>query len=64
MIDGEEISMMGCVVDEHLDLEEMVQDKVVAGKKTLGAWFQRCRVEIGDIGTGTFACGVLHAVWS
>ena len=60
MIDGEEIPMvscykyLGCVVDERLDLKEMVQDKVVAGKKALGAWFQWCRVEVGDIGTGTF----------
>ena len=60
MIDGEEILMVSCykylqcVVDEHLDLKEMVQDKVVAGKKALGAWFQWCRVEVGDIGIGTF----------
>ena len=47
---------LGCVVDpdEHLDFKEMVLDKVVAGKKALGAWFQRCRVEVGDIGIGTF----------
>ena len=42
------------MVDEHLDLKEMVQDKVVTGKKALGAWFQRCRVEVGDVGIGTF----------
>ena len=60
MVDGEEIPMvscyksLGCVVDEHLDLKEMVQDTVVAGKKALGAWFQRCRVEVGDVGIGTF----------
>ena len=42
------------MIDEHLDLKEMVQDKVVAGMKALGAWFQRYRVEVGDIGIGTF----------
>ena len=58
MIDGEEIPMvscykyLGCVVDEHLDLKEIVQDKVVAGKKALGAWFQWYGVEVGDIGIG------------
>ena len=42
------------MVDEHTDLKEMVQDKVVARKKALGDWFQQCRVEVGDVGTGTF----------
>ena len=66
MIDGEEIPMMscyiylGCVVDEHLDLKEMVQDEVVAGKKALGAWFQWCRVEVGDIGIGKFKKQEVH----
>ena len=32
----------------------MVQEKAMAGKKALGAWFSRCRVEVGDIGVGTF----------
>ena len=26
----------------------------MAGKKALGAWFQRCTAELGDIGIGTF----------
>ena len=26
----------------------------MAGKKALEAWFNRCRVELGDIGVGTF----------
>ena len=78
MIDGEEIPMvscykyLGCVVDEHLGFREMVQDKVVAGKKALGAWFQPCRVEVGDIGTRTFKklmsslveSSMLYSVWS
>ena len=53
-------------------LKEMVQDKVVAGKKALGAWFQRCRVEVGGIGTGMFKnmmsllveSSMLYSVWS
>ena len=52
-----------CVVDEHLDLKEMVQDKVVAGKKALGAWFRRCRVEVGDINIGTFK-KLINRWWS
>ena len=77
MIDGEEIPIascykyLGCVVDEHLGLKEMVQDKVVAGKKALGAWFQWCmqsrswRYRHWDIQEANeFAGGVLHAVWS
>ena len=45
---------LGCVVDEFLDLNEMVQDKVVGGKEALGAWFQWCRVEVGDVGIRAF----------
>ena len=33
---------------------EMIEDKAMAGKKALGAWFQRCTAELGDIGIGTF----------
>ena len=42
-MDGKKIAMvicykyLGCVMDELLDLKDMVQDKVVAGKKVLGA---------------------------
>ena len=32
----------------------MVKDKGVDGKKALGAWFQRCNVEIGGVEVGTF----------
>ena len=45
---------LGCVIDEHLELNDMVEEKAVVGKKALGAWFSRCRVELGDIGVGTF----------
>ena len=45
---------LGCVIDEHLELNDMVEEKAMAGKKVLGAWFSQCRVELGDIGVGTF----------
>ena len=45
---------LGCVIDEYLELNDMVEEKAMAGKKALGAWFSRCRVELGDIGVGTF----------
>ena len=32
----------------------MVEEKAMAGKKALEAWFSQCRVEVGDIGVGTF----------
>ena len=41
---------LGCMVNEHLDLDDMVEDKEVDGKKALGAWFQRCNVEMGGGG--------------
>ena len=49
-----EYKYLGCVIDEHLELNDMVQEKAMAGKKALGAWFSQCRVEVGDIGVGTF----------
>lgn len=30
---------LGCVIDEHLDLKEMVEDRAEAGRRTLGACF-------------------------
>ena len=45
---------LGCVINEHLELNDMVQEEAMAGKKALGAWFSRCRVEVGDTGVGTF----------
>ena len=44
----------GCTVNEHLDLDDMVKDKGVDGKKALGAWFQRCNVEMGGVEVRTF----------
>ena len=45
---------LGGVIDEHLELIDMVQEKTMAGKKALGAWLSRCKVEVGNIGVGTF----------
>ena len=45
---------LGCVVDEHLALNEMVEDKVAIGRRTLGAWLHRYQQEVGDIGVGAF----------
>ena len=55
VIDNEEIPMveqyryLGCVVDEHLELKSMVEERAIAGKRALGAWFHRCRTELGDV---------------
>ena len=32
----------------------MVHDRVMAGKKALGAWFQQCRMKVGGVGIETF----------
>ena len=59
-VDGEAIPMissyiyLGCVVDEHLVLTEMVEERAEAGKRALGACFQRCQAEIGDVGIRIF----------
>ena len=56
LIDNEEIPMvdqyryLGCVVDEHLELKSMVEERAWAGKRALGAWFHRCRTELGEVG--------------
>ena len=55
VVDNVEIPMVNqykyleCVIDEQLELNDMVEEKVVAGKKAVGAWFSQCRVEVGDI---------------
>ena len=57
-VDGEAIPMvtsykyLGCVIDEHLDLREMVEDRAEAGRRALGACFSKCREEIGDLTVG------------
>ena len=45
---------LGCTVDEHLDLDDMVEVKSVDGKKALGAWFQRWDVKKGGVEIITF----------
>ena len=32
----------------------MVEEKAIAGKKALGAWLNRCKAEVGDVGVVTF----------
>ena len=41
-------------MDEHLALNEMVEDKAAIGRKILGAWLQRYQQEVGGIGVGVF----------
>ena len=59
-VDGEAIPMiysykyLGCVVDEHLVLTVMVGERAEAGRRALGACFQRCQAEIGDVGIGVY----------
>ena len=59
-VDGEVIPMvssykyLGCVVDEHLEFREMVEEKAAAGRRALGAWLNKCRVEVGNVEIGTF----------
>ena len=45
---------LGCIVDEHLELKEMVEEKAAAGRRALGAWMNRCKAEVGDVGVGMF----------
>ena len=60
LIDNEGIPMvdqyryLGCVVDEHLELKSMVEERAWAGKRALGAWFHRCRTELGEVGVRVF----------
>ena len=34
----EPVQVFGCVIDEHLEMNDMVEEKTVAGKRALGAW--------------------------
>ena len=40
-------------MDEHLVLTEMVEERAEAGRRALGACFQRCQAEIGNVGLST-----------
>ena len=52
-VNGEVIPMVSSyVVDEHLELKEMVEEKAAAGRRTLSAWLNRCKAEVGDVGIG------------
>ena len=31
-----------------------MHNRVMAGKKALGAWFQQCRLKVGNVGIETF----------
>ena len=59
-VDGDAIPMvssykyLGCVIDEHLELKEMVKEKAAAGRRALSAWLNRCKAEVGDVGVGIF----------
>ena len=59
-VDGDVIPMvssykyLGCVVDEHLELKGMVEEKAVAVRRALSAWLNRCKAEVGDVGVGMF----------
>ena len=43
---------LGCLVDEHLESNEMVEEKAAAGRRALSAWLNRCKAEVGDVGVG------------
>ena len=45
---------LGCVVEKHMDLKEMVEDKAEAGRRALGVCLLRCQSEIGDVAIGNF----------
>lgn len=38
---------LGCVVNEHLVLTEIVKERAEARRRALGACFQMCQAEIG-----------------
>ena len=42
----------------------MVEERAVAGKKALGAWFHWCRSELDDVGVGVFRKLMLSLVES
>jgi hypothetical protein len=34
---------LGCILDEHVDLKVMVEDRVREGSKALWSWWEGCR---------------------
>ena len=45
---------LGCIIDEFLDLNAMVDDRVEAGRRALGSLLQGARSAVGVLFGGTF----------
>ena len=47
---------LGCDVDERLAMKfkDMVEEKAAVGRRALGAWLNKCRVEVGNVEIGAF----------
>ena len=50
----EKYKYLGCVISEHLEMKQMLEERAKAGAKALNAWLSRCRLMVGQIRGQTF----------
>ena len=50
----EEYQYLGCMVNDQLNCERMVEERAKAGAKSLSDWMKRCRVTVGELRGETF----------
>ena len=49
----EEYKYLGCVINEHLGSQRMVEERAKAGARALSEWLRKCRVAVGEVSEGT-----------
>ena len=50
----EEYKYLGCVINEHLGSQRMVEERAKAGARALSEWLRKCRVAVGVVRGETF----------
>lgn len=55
----EQCEYLGCMVDKHLELKNMVEERAFVSKNALGVWFNWWRTELDGI-----RVGCLGSLWN
>ena len=50
----EEYKYLGCVINEQLGSQRMVEERAKAGARALSEWLRKCRVTVGEVRRETF----------
>ena len=50
----EEYKYLGCVINEQLGSQRMVEERAKAGARALSKWLRKCRIVVGEVRGETF----------